>query len=552
MTAPAARRADVVFVGGPIVTMAPDPGDAPGSVEALALEGGRIAALGDTDDVLALRDRHTEIVDLAGRALLPGLVEPHSHPDLCALLYAWVDVSGFTHAHVAGVEAALTRAVAASSPGEWIFAFGLDPMLTADLGTWDRGRLDALAPANPLVVMLQSMHTIFVNSAALGAIGLDDATPDPCPGFTHDGTGRRTGRVVEQQAIVRFTAHAVTDTADLRRRLVDQERRYAEVGITTVGLAGTQLGDAMIDVLADLARRDGSAVRLVAYVRHQQIDRLAALADDADDRFRVAGVKFWYDGSPYSGTMLVDEPYLDSRLCCCTLGIAPGSVGEANVDPEDLVAMLTPLAADGWQVLTHAQGDRGVREILDVYHRALSGAGRTGADHRWRLEHCLLAPPGELARALDLGVAPSFHVDHVRWYGPELRDGILGPHRCDHLMPVGTAHRLGHRVSLHADSPMYPAGPLRLAATAVGRRTRRGDRLAPAEAVDVDTALRAVTVDAAWQLGLEGITGSLLPGYRADLCVLETDPTRLDSTSLEELAVVATWLDGDLVHGTVT
>ncbi|RMH69357.1 MAG: hypothetical protein D6683_16200, partial [Actinomyces sp.] len=441
-------RAEVIVLGGPVVTCAA-PGDGPATAEAVAIGGGRILAVGDTDEVLGRRDRHTSIVDLAGRALLPGLIEPHSHPDLCALLYDWIDVSGFTHRRVREVERALADAVAVARPGEWLFAFGLDPMLTADLGTWDRDRLDALAPDNPLVVMLQSMHTVFVNSAALAAIGLDDDAPDPCPGFTHDGRGRRTGRVVEQPAILLFSAHALADPDELVRRLVDQEARYAAVGITSVGLAGTQLGDTMLDVLAGLARRDGAAVRLVAYLRHQQADRLAR-PETGDDRWRVAGVKLWYDGSPYSGTMLLDEPYLDTELCCCTLGIPAGSVGEANFEPDELLEMLTAFAADGWQVLTHAQGDRGVREIVDLYRDALDAAGRRGADHRWRLEHCLLASPADLERSLELGVSPSFHVDHVRWYGRHLRDEILGPDRCAHLMPVGTAHRLGHRVSLHA------------------------------------------------------------------------------------------------------
>lgn len=149
----------------------------PAVADALVLDGARIAAVGPRAEVLADRRAGDEVVDLGDATVLPGLIEPHSHPDLCAQLYSWVDVSGFTHPSVAGVERALREAVAERPAGEWIFAFGLDPMLTADLGTWDRARLDALAPDHPMVVMLQSMHTVFVNSAAFAAAGIDEATP---------------------------------------------------------------------------------------------------------------------------------------------------------------------------------------------------------------------------------------------------------------------------------------------------------------------------------------------------------------------------------------
>ncbi|MEQ9162459.1 MAG: amidohydrolase family protein, partial [Ilumatobacter fluminis] len=118
--------ADVVFLNGPIETVTGP------TVEAVAVRDGRIVAVGSAADALATRTTSTEVIDLAGRALLPGLIEPHTHPDLAAQMYAWVDVSGFTHSHVSGVEAALRSADEAAPAGQWIFAFGLDPILTSD------------------------------------------------------------------------------------------------------------------------------------------------------------------------------------------------------------------------------------------------------------------------------------------------------------------------------------------------------------------------------------------------------------------------------------
>lgn len=537
-----ARR---ILLASSVVTMAAAD-RAPAVADALVLDGARIAAVGPRAEVLAERRAGDEAVDLGDATVLPGLIEPHSHPDLCAQLYSWVDVSGFTHPSVAGVERALREAVAERPAGEWIFAFGLDPMLTDDLGTWDRARLDALAPDHPMVVMLQSMHTVFVNSAAFAAAGIDEATPDPPGGgrFDRDAAGNLTGRVVEQPAILVFGAFGLPDPAALDGLMADQLERYRRVGITTVGVAGSFFP---MDLTRRAVHASGAPLRAVGYLRHDAPDLAGAAPGDGDERFRIQGVKLWYDGSPYAGTMLLDEPYLASDLCCCTLGIPAGTVGQANFSPDEVVELLGDLGADGWQVLTHVQGDRGSREILDLYERALGG--RAGDDHRWRLEHCALTGVDDLRRAERLGVSPSFHVDHVRHYGPELSADIIGPERAERLMPIASAVDCGHRISLHADSPMYPADPLGLARTAVTRLTRRGDRLAPHEAISVRRALAAVTIDAAWQLHLDDEVGSLEPGKRADLAVLDRDPLAEPAPDLDDVGVVATWLDGEPVAG---
>ncbi len=539
MTPPAAT-ADTIITGGPIETIAT------GGSEAVAVSGGRISAVGRLDEVMEHRGRNTEVVDLAGHALVPGLIEPHTHPDLSAQFYSWVDVSGFTHSDVSGVQSALEAAVGAAEPGEWIYAFGLDFMLTEGLGTWDRERLDALAPDNPLVVLIQSMHTAFANSAALAGAGVDESTPDPGGGgvYVRDGAGRLTGRVEEMPAIVALMLHSFPDPAEFDTLLADQYRRYAQVGITTVGMAGTFLGGGDFAQYRSMADSAAVPLRMVAYMRHEEALQSTWRPDEPESElFRVSGVKLWYDGSPYTGTMLLDDPYLETDLCCCTLGVEAGSTGRANFDPSDLEELLGELDSAGWQVLTHAQGDRACRETLDLYERVLSRRP-AGAQHRWRVEHCALITHDDLGRAARLGVSPSFHVDHVRWYGPELRDSIIGAERAERLMPVRSAFDHGHRVSLHADSPMYPPGPLRLAGTAASRRTRQGDRLGADQAVSVRQAMRTITIDAAWQLGMDAELGSIEVDKIADFTVLERNPLDCEADELDSVEVVGTWLGG--------
>lgn len=527
---------DRIVLAAAVETMGPA-----GRAEAVAVRDGRVTSVGGRDDVLATRDHRTDVVDLGEAALLPGLFEPHTHPDVAGQFSSWVDVSGFSHPRVAEVEAALADAAARTPDGDWIFAFGFDPMLTSDLGTWDRARLDAITDRHPVFVMIQSLHTAFVNTRALEVAGVDLRAEDPGGGghFGRDGAGLLTGRLEEQPAMFPFAPFFLAAADQQRLDLAEQYRRLAAVGITSIGVAGTFGDPAQLAAVAVDA-----PCRTTTYYHPNWVDQLDG-APRTGDRYRVRGLKLWYDGSPYTGTMLLDEPYLETDLCCCTLGIPPGSVGRANFAPDDMRELLGGLLADGWQVMAHAQGDRACREMLDLYASVLEPEGAAARqDHRWRLEHCALISEADLARAKALAVSPSFHVNHVLHYGPELRDEIIGPERAEHLMPVGAAVELGHRVSLHADSPMYPADPLSLVRTAVTRKTRHGDVLAGHHAIDVRTALRAVTVDAAWQLGADADTGSIEVGKRADFTVLERDPFEVAADDLDKIGVLATWLDG--------
>ncbi len=530
---------DLILTGGPIVTVDPRRPAA----EAVAVRDGRILGVGSRAELRAAAPDADE-VDLGGACLLPGLIEPHTHPDLCAQCYAWVDVSGFRHSKVGQVERALRDAIAAAEPGEWVFAFGLDPMLTEDLGTWGRERLDAMAPQNPVAVMIQSMHTLYFNSAAMRSAGVAEDAPDPPGGgrYQRGPDGRLTGKADEAPALLPFLRFVDASPETATRQIWEQYGRYAHAGITTIGMPGLFTPLAMLEVFEKLGGRSDARVRNVAYLRHHHLDEIDRRPGDGTDMFRVQGVKLWYDGSPYSGTMLLDEPYLDSRLCCCTLGIPAGATGHANFDPGELHELIARLHREGWQVLTHAQGDRGTREILDLYEHALSGHARD--DHRWRLEHCALISADDLERAARLGVTPSFHINHVYWYGPELRDQILGAERTERLMPVGTALRAGHRLSLHADSPMYPPEPFRLMRTAVTRRARTGEVIGEAEAIPVEAALRAVTIDAAWQLFAENRVGSIEAGKLADFTLVDRSPLSVEPDELDTLRVLGTWLGG--------
>lgn len=194
----------------------------------------------------------------------------------------------------------------------------------------------------------------------------------------------------------------------------------------------------------------------------------------------------------------------------------------------------------------HVHGDAGVDTILDVYEKALRRWPRD--DHRLRLEHVGAITPEQLQRAHDLGVTCSLFVDQIHYWGDIIVDGLFGAERGERWMPVGSAVATGMRVSLHNDPPVTPEEPLRNIAVAATRTAPSGRVLAPEQRITVEQAIRAQTIDAAWQLFSDDVIGSLEVGKYADLVVLSADPRATEPARIADLDVQATFLAGRQVY----
>jgi hypothetical protein len=166
-----------------------------------------------------------------------------------------------------------------------------------------------------------------------------------------------------------------------------------------------------------------------------------------------------------------------------------------------------------------------------------------GARHR--LEHGVLLPPELLGKMKRLGITPSFHINHLYYYGEALKNDILGPARTEKMLPVGDAKKHGMHISLHADAPMYAEDPFSMLQTAVTRETRQGTVIGAKQAISVMDGLRALTIDSAWQLGMETKIGSIDPGKYADLVVLDRNPLKADPRSLRGIRVMKTYVAGE-------
>jgi len=535
--APPESPDEILFYGGEVVTVTG------GTEEALLIRGGRIVAVGKLTEVETAASTDAKRFDLEGRTLLPGLIEPHTHPIATAQFGATVDVSGFKHSSRASIIAALKEAADSWQPTGWVVAFGWDPVMVDDLEPPTLAELDAISPDRPLMILTQMMHDAYVNSRALAAAGITRDTPDPQGGeFLRDSTGALTGTVREIAALKAVSKAMPTPPEGTTDLLVNlQLAKYARAGFTTIAAAGL-VGNtpAPVALMKRLATEATAPVQVSLYGLPHQIPDTAT-PEAASTPAALIGVKFWMDGSPYAGGAAFAEPYEVSALTTDRLHLHPGHMGPVNYDADTFTGLFEAYHARGYQVAVHVQGERAVDRVLDTVEAALAAHPRE--DHRHRLEHNALITKAQLARAARLGMTTSFFVDHVTFYGHRLPE-LVGD-RTDRYMPLGSALDVGLRISLHSDNPATPIGPLRTLRAAITRQPRRGgEKVAPDEAISREAALRAMTVDAAWQLGLEGERGSLEVGKAADLVLMSANPLTVELANMEDIEVIATWVAG--------
>ncbi len=533
---------DLIFFGGDILTM----DDNQPVVEAIAVEDGRITAIGTKENIIKLRTWKTKIVNLQGKTLMPGLIEAHCHPIATAVLSQVVNISGFTYNSRAEIMATISAAVEKASPGKWVLAFGWDPVLVKDLRNPTLAELDSISTEVPIFILTQMMHQAFVNNAVYKTAKITRNTPDPSGGgtFLKDVDGNLNGVIYEfsaLQKILKKMPKTPQGTAELLLNL--QYAQYAKAGYTTIAALGpVNIAGYPLNFMASLSRNADVPVRSFVYPLKKQLDRSAWPSGYGNDHFRIKGVKLYMDGSPYTGGAAFAEPYLNTEVTLKRMKLQPNHRGKVNYSEASLLQTLTKYHNAGYQIAIHAQGEIAIQMILNAFTEIMENYPRP--DHRHRLEHNALITKNQIIQAQKLGLTLSFFMDHVYYYGEQLPQ-IVGPDRAARFMPLGSAFAVGHRASIHTDNPATPVDPFRVISTAVTRKTKdRGDILGPTERVTINDALKAVTINAAWQLFEDDQRGSITVGKAADFVLLSHNPLRIQPENIKNISALCTWIDG--------
>jgi len=559
--------ADRILVGGRILTV-----DAQDRVaEAIAIRDGRILAVGTTDEIERLAGPGTERIDLAGRTATPGLIDAHAHFSqgglvrLTHLALGYPDVKS-----IADLVTRVGERAAVLQPGEWILGRGWDEGKYAERRVVTAADLDAVSGEHPAWLVHTTGHYGVANSAALALAGITRETADPSGGeIDRDGEGSPTG-VLKETAMTLVAGHIPkAGSAKMREAIANLSREFNRecmTGVKDPGIGSSLFYDpdsaleswnAYRDVLADRAltvrvfalwhspRNLEDAKKLIALIA--PLGRPAAGAGDG--RVVSGGIKIFADGSGASRTAWMWQDWNRDRA-----GTDAGNRGYPAFDPE-LIRELILLYHDAeLHVGTHAIGDRTIDWVVDSYALALKRKPVQGLRHS--IIHSNI--PGERAleamatmqRDFDAGYpepSPSF-----TWWIGDIYAGSFGPERSQRLNPFATFQQKGIRWASGSDFDVTPF-PARYGIwSSIAREpllgVYGGDPFGRAEAVDAHAALRSFTIWAAHQTFMDDITGSLVPGKRADVAVWDTDFYTAPIAAIKDAACLMTIFDGNVVH----
>jgi len=530
-----------VYHGGPILTL--NANDE--VVEALGIEGERIAAVGSKAEVLAWAGDSARIVDLEGRAIVPGFVDAHGHFPGEGVYSKVVDLNSPPIGTVEDLDdilALLSERAAETSGDDWVIGMSYDDTLIAEGRHPTRRDLDLVSTTLPVAITHVSGHLGVVNSKALELIGLDRDSADPPGGVMRREADGALSGVLEERALDFVNSMILQPNPFESLQIVREgSRRAVANGVTTVQSGLTPAG--LIGPLRWMARLGVIAPRIVLWPAMQVADSVLdgelTLPEEAGPDVWVGAIKLVADGSIQGYTGYLGEPYF----------VPPGDDPEYRGYPviarEELIERVARYHEAGFQLAVHGNGDASIEDILDAFEQAFEAHPRE--DARPIIIHAQMTRPDQLDRMARLGVLPSFFSLHTFYWGDRHREIFMGPERAARMSPAATALEKGVRFTIHCDAPVVPLEPLRLVWSAVNRRTRSDFVIGPDERISPMQALRAVTIDAAHSMFLDEELGSLEVGKFADLAILSASPLEHPAT-IDELQVVATIRGGESVY----
>jgi predicted amidohydrolase YtcJ len=546
--------ADAAWIGGTVLTMNADNDTA----SAVAIKDGRIIVVGTDSEVMATVGDDTALTDLNGKTMLPGFIDAHGHfPMAGDSALTQVAIQSPPVGTIKSIPELLEalRAKAAETPkGEWVFGMGYDDTLLAEKRHPTKEELDSVSVDHPVFAMHVSLHMGVANSALLEQAGITAATPAPEGGvIVLDDAGETTGLLLES-AMWMILALSPQPTEEQKLQGVAMASElYASQGVTTaqMGLAAPDV----VDRINKAAKKGYLPIRTIVWPGMQQA---AGLNDgsykpvSADPDFvHIGAVKVIADGSIQGYTGYLSEPYYvqPEESHGDDHGDHAGEEGAYRGFPampaEALKELLVSLHMAGFQLAVHGNGDAAIDDILDGF--AAMQAARPDADARSIIIHAQMARDDQLDRMKALSATPSFFSLHTYYWGDRHRDIFMGPERAFRMNPAKSATDKGVPFTIHADTPVVPMEPLRLAWSATNRLSSSGQRIGEAQRITGLQALRATTINAAWQSFLEGDRGSLEAGKRADLVILADNPLDRPET-MDTITVLETIVGGNTVY----
>jgi predicted amidohydrolase YtcJ len=509
-------------------------------VEAFAVRGNRIVFTGSAREAATLKGAATRVVDAGGRTVIPGMVDAHAHFAGLAQTLRAVDLVGTKS--VTEVIARVQAKAATLPKGTWITGRGWDQNAWGDTRFPTHDALSAAVPDHPVLLTRVDGHANFVNAAAMKLAGVTAATKDPSGGkIQRDANGAPTGVFIDNaQRLVGSKVPELTRD-EMRAALKDAIARMHSLGL--VGMHDAGASRANIELFEDMAQKRELDLRLYVMIgdnaealkHYFQVGPRSALYDG---QVWVRAVKLYADGAMGSRGAALLEPYSDD----------PNNTGLLLSAPSHIEEVARQGLAAGFQINTHAIGDRGNRVVLDAYDKALAATPR--ADHRFRVEHAQILHQDDIPRFAQMGVIPSMQASHqtsdMYWIGKR-----LGPTRLYGAYAWQSLLQTGVIIPNGSDFPVEAVNPLISFHASIARQDARDWPTGgwyPEQKMSREDALRSMTLWAAYAGFQEKELGSITPGKYADFVVLDQDIMRVPAELVLQTRVLSTWVGGRRVY----
>lgn len=499
-------------------------------LEAVLTDNGVIKAFGDYDKVTALADRNAERINIEGRTMLPAFIDAHSHLSMLAQNLSKADL---TQAKSFDDIIRILKKFKADNGldhGEYIVGFGYDENRLSEERHPDKTVLDKVSIENPIFITNVSMHMGCGNSKALESAGITTETDMPKELVGRFPNGEPNGFLAETGMSAVFI-QIMNIPLDLEKLYIEAQDEYLRNGICTIqdgAVSAQQFGQ-----LKRLSQDGIFKVDIVAYLMqtdnaHDVLIKNKGLLNKYERHLKIGGYKLVLDGSPQGKTAWLSKPYTD------------GSSGTVWMKDDDVYYFAKEALDDGVQLLAHCNGDLASQQFLDNYEKAFKSSNDPEKSKlRPVMIHCQTVRMDQLERFHSLNMMLSIFVDHVYYWG-DIHLKNLGAERAENISPAVWAEQFDLLFTFHQDTPIISPNMLRTVQTAAERATRSGYILGEKQRISVYDALKAVTINAAYQYGEEKNKGSIDIGKDADFVLLDEDPFEVQIKDISKIKVTET------------
>lgn len=518
-----------LFYNGDILTMNEDNLYS----EAVLIKDGVIQAVGTLKDLQNKADASCEKVDLQGKCLMPSFIDAHSHMLQFANTLKFVPLKDCKN--VADIQKEIRNYIEEKNvaPGEWVMGFGYDHNALAEHRHPNRIELDAASGDHPVILAHASFHMGVLNTLALEKYGLDDDVKNPDGGtYGRDEDGRLNG-YMEENAFMRGPGERVMGLENIDAYAVEAQKIYASYGITTAQEGFAHKSD--VDIYERLGKNKQMLLDMVAYVDIKGDSPMVRERTDLNNyqnHFRIGGYKIFLDGSPQGRTAWMSKPYEGSEDYC----------GYPIYKDEEVDGYVQQALDEHRQLLIHCNGDAASQQMLNAFHHSRQKT----TDTRPVMVHSQTLRPDQLPQLTQTGIMPSFFVAHVYYWG-DTHLVNFGKERAENISCTNSALKEGLTFTFHQDTPVIAPNMLESVWVAVNRITKDGVHLGAHQCISVMEALKAVTINAAYQYFEENRKGTLEDGKLADMIILDKNPLKVDPMEIRNIQVLTTMKEGNVI-----